>query len=119
MYWILALIILFLIYYGIRSKKEEPSRWAASFGGLQFASNDFYASATVAIKKREIPDIQIYRTNYFESGPISSMREYLRVEWHEYMFDICAAPFGTDFFVSEWFVERPPVWRKILRRFEN
>ena len=45
------------------------------------------------------------RVTHSQSGIFSSRREYLRISREEYIFDICAAPFGTDFFVSWWLGE--------------
>jgi hypothetical protein len=42
---------------------------------------------------------------------LSVNREYLRIRRGPHAFDVCAAPFGTGFFVSSWFarMEPPPV----------
>lgn len=42
-----------------------------------------------------------------EGTLLSSHRDYLRVTRGKYTFDLCAAPFGIDFFVSWWLVEQP------------
>ncbi|MFT3784898.1 MAG: hypothetical protein QM770_01870 [Tepidisphaeraceae bacterium] len=41
-----------------------------------------------------------------EGGPLSDRREYLRLERQHAIFDVCGAPFGTGFFVSEWVGKR-------------
>jgi hypothetical protein len=46
---------------------------------------------------------------------MSSNREYLHIVRGEDIFDICAAPFGTGFFVSSWYVEKPDFIKKVLR----
>lgn len=78
------------------------SQWHHSFNKLQFSSQEFYSAVEQALQAKEIPKIQFRRVSFSEGGLLSSKREYLRVTRKEYVFDICAAPFGTDFFVSWW-----------------
>ena len=46
---------------------------------------------------------------------MSASREYLRVQHKELVFDICAAPFGKDFFISWWLYETEGMMRNLLR----
>lgn len=45
--------------------------------------------------------------NYKEGGLASANRLYFRTQRGKFAFDICAAPFGTGFFVSWWLTEPP------------
>ncbi len=81
------------------------SKWHHLINDMQHSTQDFYQSAEEVIKKREMPDIKISRVTYGQGGLFSAKREYLRVSRKEYIFDICAAPFGTGFFVSWWLGE--------------
>jgi hypothetical protein len=76
------------------------SHWYTLIEGMQESPQHFYGSLEQAIKKRQLSDIEISRIDYKESGVLSANREYFRVERKEHIFDICAAPFGTGFFVS-------------------
>ena len=80
------------------------SHWYNLFGSLQASPLEFYASVEEAIKRREVPNVEISRVDWHESGVFSAKREYLRVSRGRYLFDICGAPFGTGFFVSWWLV---------------
>ena len=84
------------------------SNWYHLLEGLQESSKDFYTSLEEAIKKRELPEINVSRVNYREGGIFSAEREYLRVEREDLLFDVCAAPFGTGFFISWWLGEDRP-----------
>ena len=78
------------------------SHWHKLFEGMQVSPEQIYSQIQQAIERRKIPDIKISRISYPEAGALSARREYLRVQRMEYIFDICAAPFGTGFFVSWW-----------------
>lgn len=92
------------------------SHWYNLIEGLQDSSQRFYSSLEEAVKRRQIPDVDISRVDYREGGMFSAKREYLQVRRREHVFDVCAAPFGTGFFVSWWLGEIPPggLWRLIL-----
>ena len=81
------------------------SNWHHSFSNFQFSSQEFYQLVEESIKKHQIPNVSFSRVTHSQSGIFSITREYLRIIREEYIFDICAAPFGTDFFVSWWLGE--------------
>src|SRR3954452_14510981 len=66
---------------------------------------EFYQAVEAAIRKREVPDTRCSRIEYHESGVVSALRIYQRIERKKLAFDICAAPFDTDFFFSWWLTE--------------
>jgi len=81
---------------------EVVSHWNHLFEGMRVSSQDFYTRLEQAIKAREIPDARFSRVDIKEGGLFSANRTYLRVWRKDHFFDICAAPFGTNFFVSWW-----------------
>ena len=92
------------------------SHWYNLIEGLQDSPQRFYASLKEAVKKRQIPGINLSHVNYREGGILSAKREYFQVRRKEHIFDVCAAHFGNGFFVSWWLGEIPPagLWRLIL-----
>lgn len=95
-----------LILIALRNSPVKPlSNWHHSFNNLQFSSLDFYQKVEESVKKHEIPRVSFSRVTHSQGGIFSGKREYLRIARDEYIFDICAAPFGTDFFVSWWLGE--------------
>lgn len=84
----------------MRKDQSIISHWHHLMEGLKDSPKHFYAGLSLAIKAREIPDIKATSTDYREGGLLSAKREYFRVLRKEYVFDICAAPFGNSFFVS-------------------
>lgn len=81
------------------------SHWHKLFEGFQESPEQIYSQMEQAIERRKIPDVKISRISYPEAGVLSARREYLRVQRMDHIFDICAAPFGTGFFVSWWLGE--------------
>jgi hypothetical protein len=77
------------------------------FERFSFSSQEFYNRLERALAERDIPDLDMRRVIWKEGGMLSPGREYLRVQRERYVFDVCAAPFGTGFFVSLWCAERP------------
>lgn len=84
------------------------SHWATLVENMQASPLEFYKRVEEAVGKREIPDLQISRVTWKESGILSADREYLRVMRGRYLYDICAAPFGNGFFFSSWMAESLP-----------
>ena len=89
------------------------SHWYQLIEGLQESSQQFYFLLEHAINERQIPNIDISRIDHREGGALSAKREYLRVRRKEYLFDVCAAPFGNGFFISWWLGE---VWQYSVSR---
>ena len=79
------------------------SNWHQSIDNLQYSSADFYKSMEKAIEDQKLPDVKLSLENISEGGLFSSKRLYLRITRRGLIFDICAAPFGTNFFFSYWF----------------
>lgn len=81
------------------------SRWCNLLDGLSYSPQAFYESLDAALLRRQIPEATTARVEHTEGGVLTAKREYLRVSRKGYTFDICAAPFGSGFFVSWWFAK--------------
>jgi hypothetical protein len=81
------------------------AHWHTLVEGFQTSSLEFYEAVEAAVRKREIPDLRFSRVEYHESGVLSALRIYQRIERKKLAFDVCAAPFGTGFFFSWWLTE--------------
>ena len=84
------------------------SNWSQFVDGMQQSSDLFYKQVEQRIGKHDLKGVKLERVNIAEGGLLSAKREYLQVRRDEYVFHVCAAPFGSGFFVSWWFgaVER-------------
>lgn len=92
------------------------SHWLHDFPGLKFSAMEFYSEVEETLKTREIPGVKASRINLNQTGIFSSKREYLRVVCGVMTFDICAALYGTGFFISWWYGERVGALRSFLYR---
>lgn len=79
------------------------SNWSFFVDGMTQSSDLFYREIENRIGKHAIKGVALERVNIAEGGIFSSKREYLQVCRDEYVFHVCAAPFGSGFFVSWWF----------------
>ena len=86
---------------------DAISHWHQLFENFEASSLEFYGSLENAVKARSVPELHSARIEHKEGGLASAKREYLRMHRGKHAFDICAAPFGTGFFVSWWFTEPP------------
>lgn len=72
---------------------------------LQFSAQEFYDAIEAKLNERKIPG-EILKVQFYERvGVLENTRVYLRIRKLPYTFDICAAPYGTGFFVSYWYAE--------------
>jgi hypothetical protein len=86
---------------------ETPvfAHWHKLVPDFSASPQEFYTALEAAVRKREVPDLKTSRIEYHESGVFSALRIYFRIQRKKLAFDICAAPFGTDFFFSWWLTE--------------
>lgn len=114
--FLFVVIFIIIILVSIRPS-EVVSRWHHHFDEFQFSSQEFYASVEHGIKRREVPHALVGTAEYFEGSVVSRRRAYFKVSNGEYIFDICAAPYGNSFFVSWWLRESKSAFELILARF--
>ncbi|MES1225385.1 MAG: hypothetical protein ABUT20_58430 [Bacteroidota bacterium] len=81
-----------------------------------FSAQEFYSLLEKTIVASTIPTASVTRITYSEGGILAPNREYLRVKYKEFVFDICAAPFAKGYFVSWWLGETGNSFRDFLRR---
>jgi hypothetical protein len=87
---------------------EVISHWHHSVEDFNTSTLEFYNSVEEALRAKEAPSVKTDRIDWHETGLLSAKREYLRVSFGRFSFDICAAPFGKDFFFSWWLTKRQP-----------
>lgn len=91
------------------------SHWQHYFQNFNMSSNEFYSKIETNLKAQQMPNTNIERAKHKEGGIFSASREYLRVKHADLVFDICAAPFGKNFFVSWWLYETEGTLRSLLK----
>ncbi len=78
------------------------SRWSILFDEFKFSTDEFYASVESRIKRKQIENVSCKRITLNEGGLFAGKREYLRIKKNGVAYDVCAAPYGTGFFISYW-----------------
>lgn len=97
--------------------KEVLSHWYVIVEAIQFSTQEFYAAVEAELAARQMPQLKISRVEYHEGSVLSEKRLYLRLARERLAFDVCAAPFGRDFFFSLRLVETPRGgWIDLLAR---
>lgn len=86
---------------------NEIPHWHHLIENFEASSREFYTAFEKAVEARAVPELHSMRVEHKEGALASANREYLRMHRGKNAFDICAAPFGTGFFVSWWFTEPP------------
>lgn len=97
---------------GFKSKNDEVlQHWISFAGGFSMSSQEFYVAVEKELANQKIPGMEMSKIQYSEGGLLSDNRVYLRMIRERLAFDLCAAPFGTNFFFSCRTVYSPPVLR--------
>lgn len=91
------------------------NHWTKMFPFCSMSSDEFYAQVEKIFKEHQIPDAKTERIKHKEGGIFSSSREYFRIKRGDLVFDICAAPFGKDFFISWWLYETEGLSKQLLK----
>ncbi len=100
--WVIILLLLVLIIAALSGKSEATGNWSHLFAGMQHDPEKFYDLVEETLKERQVPDFKTARKIFSEGGLLSHNRLYLEVSRGDYIFHICAAPWGTGFFFSYW-----------------
>lgn len=81
---------------------DALSHWYQSLEGVNCTPREFYGRVTERLESEQIPGLTSKVVSWHEGGVQTDKRDYLRVRRGDYIFDLCAAPIGTSFFVSSW-----------------
>lgn len=104
---LIGILILFLIAV-LRQKspiKKVLSHWHHRFDTIPFSPQEFYDGLSSNLRSKEMDKLSFSRLTYSEGGFLSPQRIYLRIQYKELIYDVCAAPFAKEFFVSWWLGE--------------
>lgn len=122
---LVLLVVLFIAYklynpsHGLIAGQipvnEVINHWSKFFNFFSMSSDVFYKELENVLKEHEMPHSTISRTKHKEGGMLSASREYLRIKHGDLVFDVCAAPFGKDFFISWWMYETESKVRTVFK----
>lgn len=117
MKFILILLVFLVILYLFYNRSARIGNWSHLFGGMQHDPNVFYDQVEEFLNEHEVPEFRINRITIKEEGVLSYQRLYLEVIRGDYIFHICAAPWGTDFFFSWWLRHRTNNFQLLLAKY--
>ncbi|MGV3598041.1 MAG: hypothetical protein ACO1PI_09240 [Bacteroidota bacterium] len=90
--------------------------WIGYFDTVQYSTQEFYGLTEESINQRELPGVKLTRVKFFQDSSLWAKREYLRVRNREFIFDICAAPYGNGFYVSWYMGKRSTLFYRFMIR---
>jgi hypothetical protein len=102
------IIRLFRDFRDINGSQATLHEWS------QISTQKFYARVESAINERQLNQIVLKRRFYKEHLGISQKREYLAISYKKLLFLICAAPYGTGYFISFWSGEKISFFKELL-----
>jgi len=114
---ILFIAALLILVYLFHRKSETIGNWSHLFADMQHDPEEFYRLVTEILTERQVPDFTTTTRTFKEGNIFSHQRVYLEVARGDYVFHICAAPWGTSFFFSWWLRFKHP--SAIGRRSKN
>jgi hypothetical protein len=128
MIYLVILIFVVVLFIAYRDSpltiKSRP--WNHFYDNIEFSPTDFYIQVKAELEQRNIQGLKYAQESFLESHIFSSKRAYLRITQHEYVFYVCAAPFGTGMFVSWWLcvkgetkLNRIPILSKLVGNDRN
>ena len=85
---------------------QELAHWAKLFEQFNYSPQEFYRMVQKNLESRRIPGSGSELCLIREGGILSAERIYLSVRRQGLVFLLCAAPFGTGFFVSSRLINR-------------
>jgi len=102
--YVIYLLIAFLILKSLftQSFKQYHSKWSTSIDNFKFSTEEFYTLLRKELKSNGVVGMDIHIVRLKIGNAFSTSRKYMRVNWKEYQYDICAAPFGNGYFISWW-----------------
>jgi len=101
---ILIAITFFIIYHAIRNKKGTyHSHWSTLVPSFTYSSKDFYEKLKNIVEGNNIEGLHTKIVTEKEGNLFSDSRLYLKVQWKEYHYYMCVAPFGDGLFLS-WYL---------------
>lgn len=111
---ILIILVLFIAGCMRKSVAEITGHWQHYFMNITYSSDEFYDHVEQVIEAQAIPGVSIDRITYSEGSFFSANRLYLRIRRGSTVFDVCAAPFATGYFISSWQGQLPSLWKSML-----
>ena len=87
--------------FGFENKRGVLiNHWIVSAAEFSLAPGEFYDTVEKELGARKFPSVEVSRVEFAEGGLMSDQRLYLRFMRERLAVEVCAAPFGTEYFFS-------------------
>lgn len=114
--YLLTFLFFLLIIYLFTAKSENIGNWCTLYPDMNYDPEEYYQKILEILAKHEAPNFHHRNRTFKQGGVISGQRLYLEVSRGEYIYHICGAPWGTDFFFSWWQRKRySPIERLFIK----
>jgi len=95
---------------------NPASGWHHSLMNFNYAPLTFYSNLRKYFDEKKVPTIKGMRVVHMASSHMfSRRRKYFRVVSEDFSIDVCASPYGEDYFFSYWLLERASLWRLLIK----
>ena len=100
--FILIIIIVIIGVQLLKNSSEVQGNWSHLFANMEHDPREFYKLVKEILEEQKLPGVKIGGRTFKQGGALSHQRLYLEVYRGDYIFHICAAPWGNGFFFSWW-----------------
>lgn len=110
--WITLALIIILIR---KINKRVHSNWRTLVPDFTFSVDQWYTLLKEEFKAEDL-DISFDHVYLSQGGFFSQRREYLRIRWKSFHFDMCAFPMSSHFVISWWLLYRNNILNIIIAK---
>jgi len=83
-------------------KGEYRTNWSTLVPSFNYSSKSFYEQLSNQLAESQIKGLRSEVVTEKEGNSFSASRLYLKVQWKEYTYYMCMAPFGNGMFMSSY-----------------
>jgi hypothetical protein len=116
LFFLLFLVLIIFSVFGKIRFNDYNSHWNTLIDTFKFSTKEFYSLLVSELKAHGIQNMKFHEVKLREGGWFTPKRIYLRVQWKNVEYYICASPFAHGFYVSWWLFERKTFMRRLISK---
>lgn len=113
------LLVVFVVLPSIRVPiiSNPATGWHHPLLNFNYSTLTFYSNLRKYFDEKKVPTIRGMRVVHMASSHMfSRRRKYFRIVSEDFSIDVCASPYGDDYFFSYWLLERVSLWRLLIKK---
>lgn len=115
--WMWIFLVIIIIWALLKAnKKDYHSHWSTSMSNFKYSTQSFYEQLSDELKSHAITGLKVKPTYLKEGNTFSYNRMYLQIDWKDYRYYVCLAPFGDGTFISSWLNVKTSLVQTIISR---